>query len=138
MYQANSPRVTHETLAGETIIIDTRTGYYYTGDGLTSVVWVALADGVSPDDIVATCEQAGVAHAADIRDFIQHLLATDLLVPARHAAGKVDFDASALASTTKRTLAFKVHTDLQELIELDPIHEVDPTQGWPVQNPQET
>lgn len=138
MYQANSPRIAHETLDGETIIIDTQTGFYYTLDGHAVAVWQALADGIAPDRIADAYVQAGLFQPDAVRSFIDRLLKAELLVEAGNGSaasnGGATFSLPALSgeSAGAGTLVLKTHSDLQELIELDPIHEVDPTQGWPM------
>ncbi|MBV2235045.1 MAG: PqqD family protein [Sterolibacterium sp.] len=138
MYQANSPRIAHETLDGETIIIDTQTGFYYTLDDHAVVVWQALVDGIAPERIADAYVQAGLFQPDAVRSFIDQLLKAELLVEAGNgsaaSSGGGTFSLPALSGNGAGTLVLKTHSDLQELIELDPIHEVDPTQGWPMKS----
>ncbi|SMB22407.1 conserved protein of unknown function [Sterolibacterium denitrificans] len=134
MYQVNSPRIAHETLDGETIVIDTQTGFYYTLDGHAATIWQALAGGVSSTEVIGAYVQAGLFQEEAIREFIDRLLAAELLLKSENAMGHKAFSLPALPLETPRILTLKTHSDLQELIELDPIHEVDPTQGWPMKS----
>lgn len=133
MYQVNSPRVVHETLDGETIIIDTQTGLYYTVDGHASAVWGALAGGVAGGHIARVYEAAGLALASAVQPFEAELVAAELLRPAPDAAAPSAFTVPDMPGGDLG-LELKRHADMQELIELDPIHEVDPGQGWPMRN----
>lgn len=138
MYQANSPRVAHETLDNETIVIDTSTGFYYTLDGIASIMWEALVHGVSPDRIATACVETGVLQAKEALDFMQQLVSAELLVLATEPRSEIEFDTSAFRSVKEGKPELKTHSDLHGLIELDPIHEVDPAQGWPMQDLHET
>jgi hypothetical protein len=131
MFQANSPRVVHETLDGETIIIDTQTGLYYTADGHTGAAWLALTAGVPPEVIGQAYAAAGHPLAAQVPALVQELLAAELIVPDTQTAA-ASYTVPGLPGDS---LALKRHADMQELIELDPIHEVDPGQGWPMRMP---
>lgn len=134
MYQVNAPRIVHETLDGETIVIDTQTGLYFTVAGHGAAIWSALAAGTPPAGIAAAYDAAGLLKPADIASFVNQLLAADLLVPASKAEREVEFVIPQLDNTGVPIPELKTHADLQELIELDPIHEVDAAQGWPMQN----
>lgn len=128
MYQVNAPRVVHETLDGETVIIDTVTGLYYTAAGNAALLWQALAAGADPAGLTATGCDAGAIEA-----FRDDLVASELLVP--RAGGSVAMAPPELDAALPPP-ALTRHADLQELIELDPIHEVDTAQGWPFRGPE--
>lgn len=138
MYQVNAPRVIHETLDGETIVIDTQAGFYYTAAGHASVIWLALVAGQAPQKIVDAYTAAGLIAQSEIHKFIKDLLDAELIVVAAgdHVISSV-FSIPAIAGMDAPDLQFKCHSDLHELIEMDPIHEVDMSRGWPVQNKAE-
>jgi hypothetical protein len=132
MYQVNAPRVVHETLEGETVVIDTLSGLYYTAVGNAAQLWQALAEGADPAMLAAACAEAGCSADA-FAAFRDDLIASELLVP--RAGGSVAVAPPALdAAPTPPALTR--HDDLQDLIELDPIHEVDTAQGWPFRGPE--
>lgn len=133
MYQVNSPRVVHETLDGETIIIDTQTGLYYTVAGHASAVWAALANGVAVEQISGAYRDAGLSLAEAVQAYAAQLEAAELLRPAPDASASSGF-VIPMSGESGSLLVLHRHADMQELIELDPIHEVDPSQGWPMRN----
>lgn len=134
MYQVNAPRVVHETLDGETIIIDTQTGLYYTVDGHASAIWNALADGIADKQVISTYEELAPELAGQVSGFVADLVNASLLRLSDEAASPRPFALPPLGSNTAAIL-LKRHADMQELIELDPIHEVDPAEGWPARIP---
>jgi len=127
MYQVNAPRVVHETLDGETVIIDTVTGLYYTAAGNAALLWQALAAGADPATLAAGFDTSA------IEAFRDDLVASELIVP--RAGGSVAMALPQLDAALPPP-ALTRHADLQELIELDPIHEVDTAQGWPFRGPE--
>jgi hypothetical protein len=132
MYQVNAPRVVHETIDGETVIIDTVTGLYYTAAGNAALLWQALADGANPAALTLACADVG-CDAGAFEAFRDHLVTSELLVPRADGSAAVatpDLDAA------QAPPALVCHADLQDLIELDPIHEVDITRGWPFRVPE--
>jgi hypothetical protein len=69
--------------------------------------------------------------AAELSAFIESLEAEQLVVP-----DPLDATGAPLAPAGPalpwEPLALETFTDMQELILLDPVHEVEPSQGWPV------
>ncbi len=131
-YRLNSPDVVQETVDGEAIIIHTTTGTYYSVDGTGDHVWNALLLGHTPEEIAAA--YADVGH--DVRDSVSEavsLFARELQDEHLIVAG----DQSAANRSAPRptaqfsTPALQKYTDMQELLLVDPIHEVDTQAGWP-------
>lgn len=53
VYTIDRQRITWDEIDGETLIINAETGYYFSLDGVGSLIWSMLADGVAERDIVA-------------------------------------------------------------------------------------
>ncbi len=131
-YQPNEPNVIQEVIDGEAIIADLGRGLYFSLDDLGSRIWAALVSGCSSRDITEVCTSRLSAEAGQgFQDLLDQLLAEQLLVPAAGdgtANGAATFldgfeDAYAPPRLSK-------YTDMEQLLLLDPIHEVDET-GWP-------
>jgi hypothetical protein len=132
MYQINFPRVVHETLEGETIIIDTLTGYYYTARGPAATIWNALADGCSPAVIKMACASTqGEAAEHLITAFVDSLTRAELIKLADKPGPQGECALPLFTADDLTDLRLECHADMQELMELDPIHEIDVGQGWP-------
>lgn len=109
-----SSHVVSDTLESDTIVIDIRTGAYYTLTPATSPLWLAIASN-------------------SIYEF-GHNLESDTLVKALLAEGLLTTDATIeYIDVAANTDAFLKYTDMEELLLADPIHEVDES-GWPVIN----
>jgi coenzyme PQQ synthesis protein D (PqqD) len=133
----NSPQVISETVGGETIIVNLATGHYFNLQGTAVDIW----DGVGRDEPTEAIAAglAGRYAAADgeiegaIERFLAELAEAELVVPEEdHAAAPVVLAAPAdgreLPPFTQPT--FATFTDMQDIILLDPVHEVD-ARGWP-------
>jgi len=131
-YRLNHPDVIQETVDGEVIIVHTVSGSYYSLEGTGAYVWNALLDGHAPAEIAtAYADSGGTAPAdaaADLERFTQQLEAEQLVLPDDAAAG------SGILPPPSHPFSVPVlqkYTDMQELLLVDPIHEVDPQAGWP-------
>lgn len=107
-----SPTVISDTLDADTIVIDVKTGAYYTLTAPAASLWQqALAGG---------CEvEPGSGEAGILRALVDEGLLT----------GPTPDDPAAESST-----AYSRYTDMEELLLADPIHEVE-ADGWPMLKP---
>jgi hypothetical protein len=134
-FQVNSPNVIHETIEGEVIVIDLKSGTYYSLREAGATVWQAVEQGASEEEIQAALEVRYEGHSDDMRDAVRRLL--DEL----ESEGLIRLDdgtagaPAQLALTDDPPVPFRApvlekHTDMQDLILIDPVHEVG-TRGWP-------
>lgn len=117
-YEIAAPDVISETLDGEVLIVNLATGVYFRGDSEAARVWQALISGVQPDRLRATDE-------AQVQDFVALLIENGLIRP---SDGEPLADAVDLGEVSLRLERFD---DLQDMLALDPIHDVDSALGWP-------
>ena len=137
----NHPSVISESIDGEVVIIALGTGTYYSLRGTGARAWDGLAAGRSTDAVTADLARAfaipaDVDAASAVEAFVTSLLAEGLVVevadpePGRPALRRVRRPTTEAAPW--EPLGLETFTDMQELILLDPVHEVEPDQGWPV------
>lgn len=131
-----SPWVTHERLDDEVIAINLETGAYYALDGVAADCWALSASGSATDEIVAVItgryEVDESQVRADIDQFVERLVAERLIVVGGDGEPAPGSDLPALAAKKPYTApAVQKYDDLEDLLLLDPIHEVDEA-GWPV------
>lgn len=144
-YYVTNPQVIHETIDGETIIIDLASGTYFSLLGAAPAIWNGLAGGESDQEIIDRLQSSTTAEAAEIEASVQSFLAelvTDQLIAPRVDGAGAPASANAapaqppvpptgsvgpVAFVTPKLERF---TDMQEIILLDPVHKVD-SQGWP-------
>ena len=89
-YTIDRERVTWDEIDDETLIINVETGYYFSLDGVGSLIWSMLANGDDEPDIVAgIVSEFDVDEAtarADVKALIGALVGEELIrCPHRHA-----------------------------------------------------
>jgi Coenzyme PQQ synthesis protein D (PqqD) len=138
-YRVNSPRVMHETIEGEVIVIDLSTGSYYSLRASGAEVWHALDRGLPEDEIAGAVAARYDGAPADITAAVSELLRRlreEGLIESTNGTGDASpVEVSPPAQDDRPRERFEPpvlekHTDMQDLILLDPVHEVD-ARGWP-------
>jgi hypothetical protein len=136
----NSPQVISETVGGETIIVNLASGHYFSLQGTAPDVWNGIERGDAAESIVHELEQRYEAPGDDdISAAVQKLLA-DFVAAELVVADGDETDSVTLPSSPNGgdripfvPPSFTTFTDMQDIILLDPVHEVD-TRGWPHAN----
>lgn len=139
-FKINSPSVIFETLDNEVILINLDFGYYYSLHGLAADIWKLIVQNVSQEQIFshvsAHFQQSLEQVTATVQSFFDKLQSENLVVLMDKPASP---SSAIVFSTNSAYEAPQLHKydDMQNLLFLDPIHEVD-EQGWPNQNVFET
>ena len=133
-YRVLSPGVIADIIDGEAVIMNLKTGQYFSSEGVGSECWDALASGLSVELLV---EQLAASYAADratiesaVEGFVQDLLSHELIAPSE-APPPDAVSLSARSRTPFHAPVLNVYSDMQDLLLLDPIHDVDAA-GWPM------
>jgi hypothetical protein len=121
----------------ETLAINLGTGTYYSMRGSSSRLWNLIVAGVPSASIVAEFKNADDtdpnAVEVAVEEFLDRLVAEQLIAPvstaAEEAAAVVPGPATAPGPFEPFNL--DVFTDMEDLLLLDPIHDVDDA-GWPL------
>jgi hypothetical protein len=128
----NSDKFAFEVFADEIVVLDVGEGTYFALGGWAVDIWQGLVGGQRVDLIVDTISRrykmpADVL-AGELSEFIGRLKDDQILMEAEPAG-----EAIALPESFHpfRPLSFEKHIDMQDLLTLDPIHDVDPEKGWP-------
>jgi hypothetical protein len=135
-YRVNSPQVISETVGGETIIVNLASGHYFSLQGSAVDVWQGIERGESAETIVLRLEQRYEAPdgeiSASVKKLLDDFVAAELLVAEANGAssGAVGLTQEAGERAPFVAPSFNTFTDMQDIILLDPVHEVD-TRGWP-------
>jgi hypothetical protein len=126
LIRVNQPSVIFDEAEGVVVIINLVSGHYFRlGDG-TSTLWNLLTVGCTFESLAQSCRNPDdlVRDWPGIRDeLIKHELVT------LEAAG--DTPQLSLPAWDYRQFSIEPFTDLEDILGLDPIHEVDPVRGWP-------
>jgi|tagenome__1003787_1003787.scaffolds.fasta_scaffold20722805_2 hypothetical protein len=130
-------RVVHETIEGETILINLVSGYYYSLGGCGVEVWSLLAEGRSAEEVVGELQSRYAvdrdAVAEPVNALIDELVQEELLEPAGAEANGNGHGAGTLSAPANSSFSppeLKKFEDLQYFLLVDPIHQVGPA-GWP-------
>ena len=134
-FHIKRPEVIHEILDDELVIVNLKTGSYFSLDRVGAVVWRALDRNASRPEIVAEVaahyEGAAAQIEREVERLLEELLAEALIAPLEERAevqlASVPVVGERLPFTAPQ---LQKYTDMQELLLLDPIHEVDES-GWP-------
>ncbi len=138
-FRVNAPNVIHETIDGEAVIVNLQTGSYYSIDKVGAAVWQRMEQGLGVARIVAAIAAEYAGDAADIEAGVRQLftqLQDEGLVVAADASAGDDAAAAGNGSAAaearppfERPVLHK-YTDMEDLLLLDPIHDVG-DKGWP-------
>jgi coenzyme PQQ synthesis protein D (PqqD) len=134
-YRVNSPQVISETVGGETIIVNLASGHYFSLQGTSVDVWQGLERGEALEEVILELEQRYEAPdgeiGAAVTKLVDDFVAGELLV-ADGNGGEVQFAQSDEVGDRAPFVppTFTKFTDMQDIILLDPVHEVD-ARGWP-------
>jgi len=136
-YILNAPTFASETFPNEVIVLDTTNGTYYALTGNAPQAWSPLIQGQPLQDvanIVAELTGASVDQVrSDLDVFIADMMCENVLVarPSETVSEAAVLSSSMEVEPAYTGFVWEKHVDLDELLVLDPIHEVDPDKGWP-------
>lgn len=140
IFRINSPKVIRETIDGEVVIVNLKKGHYYSLMETGAVIWDGIERGIYRENVIEEMTQQYDASPEDIKTavdiFFERLQQEELIV-----LDQIDTSKSTSITNQTKTNASKEkvrfeppilhkYTDMEDLLVLDPIHEVD-EMGWP-------
>ena len=137
-YRVNGPAVTHEVVDDEAVIINLETGNYYSLERIGAEIWTMLSAHASVRAIVDRLARSYACERSELEPAVVRLVAElqreELIVAADPDAPSPAHDAAATGGAARpfRAPVLQKFTDMQEMLLLDPIHDVD-ARGWPHQ-----
>jgi Coenzyme PQQ synthesis protein D (PqqD) len=134
-YAVNSGQVISEIVDGEAVMINLTTGNYYSLNESGSAVWALIESGAGTDEIVGRLAARYEAVEDEIDEAVTRLLEElrheELVVPgAEDGSAPTPAPEPGGQRTPFEVPRLEKHSDMQDLILLDPVHEVD-ERGWP-------
>jgi hypothetical protein len=133
---ADITRFAFDTVDGETVAIDTVSGSLMLLTGIGPWLWECLAAGSSVDAVLADVEaRFGASASGSVRSFFEQLAEHDMLtdkpsgLSGDAAAGPAAPEPTPPAHFTPPAL--ETFNEIADIIAMDPIHDVDPSRGWP-------
>ena len=140
-YSVNHPHIIHEIIQGEAILVNLETGSYFSSDAVGAEIWDLIQAGMPASKIVTTLRSAYDAPSGEIETAVTSLIAQleteglihlDTTLP-QNAASVTNAATATTEGTAKKPFVAPVlrkYTDIEDLLLLDPIHDVDDS-GWP-------
>lgn len=136
-FTANSPSVVSEDIDGEVMILHLASGIYYSAENIGASLWGWMEAGRSVVEMVEhLTEQHGDDDpeliASSVHAFFEKLQECELIVE----DDKPAVDEEALPTNGAAPARFEApvlgcYDDMEDLLLLDPIHQVDKAAGWP-------
>ncbi|MDD2723754.1 MAG: PqqD family protein [Methylovulum sp.] len=138
-FKINQPYVVSELIDGECVIMNLKSGNYYSARSSAVILWTAIENGTAQSGLVAKMAAAYEADASvieqDVNEFIDTLFAEGLI---NRVEDHADAAPSEISATNHRLPYSKPHleifADMQDLLLLDPIHDITDA-GWPIAKP---
>ncbi len=140
-YKINAPHIVHDTIDGETILVNLKNGNYYSFDKSGVVIWEVITQNGTINELIKIIIDIFNKPKGKIENvitkFIEKLISENILI--------VDNDEIAEPfnlNTEEIKLKYKdiisnfedpvlhVYADMQDMLLLDPIHDTD-EKGWP-------
>jgi hypothetical protein len=132
--------VAHENFQGELVVVNLATGKYYAMRREAADIFALCLQHASADEVVnwLVCSYRGESDriASDARWFLAKLHDEGILSQSDSRPSSTPPSLASRGGIPFTKPEFEVHNDMQDLLMLDPIHEVD-TAGWPVMKPQQ-
>lgn len=135
-FKVSGPNIVHEVIEGEVVIVNMNNGYYYSSENVGSVIWRLVERGSTYGEIIAALAARFSGSSAEIAGatarMIDDLLREGLIIFTETGPdGPIPTDAFAgLDDSAFVPPQLHKHKDMQDLLLVDPIHEVETT-GWP-------
>lgn len=140
-FRINSSQIAHETIDGEVVIINLDKGYYYSLVKTGADIWDGIERGISTNNLIEEIAQQYSSDREEIENavdnFIERLQQEELIVLDQIDASKSisSSNKQTQINTSQEKMIFEPptlekYTDMEDLLTLDPIHEVD-EMGWP-------
>jgi hypothetical protein len=139
-YRVNKPSVIQEVLEGEAVIVNLATGSYYSTENSGATIWNLLAQGpTTVPEIVTHLQTCHSEIPKDVDRVVEQWLDVlereSLLVGELREADTTSGPTRVVAEEVPIKTPFvepkvEKYTDMEDLLLLDPIHDVQET-GWP-------
>jgi len=129
-----NPPIAFESFGDEAVIVNLDEGTYYSVRGSAFMAWSLLSSGIAVGAIVDRIAAAYDAPTEEIQaavmSLVEELERERLIVRARRDGSSAPVEPTRGAKQPFERPVLEKFTDVQELLALDPVHDVDGS-GWP-------
>ncbi|HEY1605296.1 MAG TPA: PqqD family protein [Allosphingosinicella sp.] len=134
-FEINAPDVVGEIVDGEAIIMHLGRGYYYSLEGSGALIWGGIERRMPAGSIADALAARFGIDPSQAREttgaLLDDLLSHKLVRPAGQPGQEADLSEIPVPGGLYAEPRLEIFTDLQDLLLLDPIHDVDDA-GWPI------
>jgi hypothetical protein len=140
VFKVNRPKVVCETIDGEVVIVNLDKGYYYSLLNTGATIWSGIEKQLPVQSLIEMMtSQYEAGHdeiISSISEFIEQLQKEELIVPDAAAVDQCQAeDLQVIEEMTEKAKfappLLEKFSDMEDLLLLDPIHEVEEEAGWP-------
>ena len=139
-FKINSEKLIQEVIEGEVIIIDLEKGHYYSLNEIGADIWLDVQLGLSAENIITKFQTIYGAGNSQVREAVLSLLSElvneEIIIAMENSDNlplKKESQPNQIDLVKRKAFIAPVlekYTDMEDLLLLDPIHDVD-EQGWP-------
>jgi len=140
VYTINRMKIVEETIDGEVIIINLDKGHYFSLNGTGADIWEFIKFCTPISNIIANIKDrySDPKHSIEhsINKLLTNLLEEEIIIAADQNNSNLDVNSNPkIYIENDNRMSFiepvlEKYTDMEDLLLLDPIHDVD-EQGWP-------
>ena len=124
MYILNEKKIISEEFEGDLVLVHLDSGSYYNLTGTGGELFKLITNNYSEDEIRNLYGES-FDHEA-FSSFVSSMLSEEIIV-----AGTSNTEKKPIQISNFSNPVLEKYDDMQDIIKLDPIHDVDETTGWP-------
>lgn len=133
-YILNKIDLSKEIFDNEAVIINIPSGKYYSVNSESGVFVLRLLEVSTNKEHICECLSARydcntVDLSTQVNAFLESLLAEKIVIETSEKEHPIT--EISISTQAYQTLQLEIYDDMQELIELDPVHDVTASKGWP-------
>lgn len=137
-FRVNAPQVVSELIDGEAVIMNLKSGNYYSSRQTCAAIWAGLEQGLTEDELLACLKNTYAGDpdslARGLEAFLAQLLEQELIAVVETPAPPAPMPTPSAALLPFTPPVLEVFSDMRDLLLLDPIHDVTDA-GWPTAKP---
>jgi hypothetical protein len=134
-FKLNEPDVSYQLFDNEILTINLKSGNYHSLRDTAAAYFRLLIDGYSIEEslnkIAEIYKVTSISIEAELNSLLIDMIKEKLIVECTHKPLLKPIDWENTIKTTYSTPILETYNDMQDLLLLDPIHDVDVKKGWP-------
>ncbi len=129
-------KVVSDKFDDEIVVVNLDSGVYFSLKETALDIWLCLEKSYTTSSIKKSFDNLTASDEEQIENFLNFLVDEKLIIESNDESIEKGDKENGLNTFTNIT--YSKYDDMSDLIMLDPIHEVDEQQGWPVKPEEES